>query len=218
MSNSKPKLLMFKDGAFFSGHFNRQSVFVDIAPCKVVKQGNVEFVGEEATASIHMGRKELFTNGKSVLSFNVLYNGDNRPFITVLTITGPIDFILGDPLPTREEFNKTARGKSCLVAERAWKERQERNAVWQLMSQSVDKVAKKLLNARPKQTRRFSSGQNTFSVDEIFEFVVEEIGPQYSISAIILISEDHKILLHKWVRNSAHRLVQETYQTSKTIK
>ena len=95
--SSKPKQLIFKDGAFFSGHFNRQSVFVDITPCRLSYYRNAEFVGQNTTVAIHMDRKESFTNGRSVLSFNVLYNGDNCPFITVPTITGPVDFVLDNP-------------------------------------------------------------------------------------------------------------------------
>ena len=208
---------MLKEGSFFSGHFNRQSVFVDIAPCRLAYYGNAEFVGEDAHASIHMDRKELFTNGRSTLSFDVLYNSDNCPFITVPTITGPVDFVLGNPLPTWEEFNKTARGKSLLAAERASVERQQRNNVWRLMGNSVNMVTKKLLTAHPKRTRRFSSGLPTFTVDEIFEFFVEEIGPQHSVTAIMSISAQEKECLHNWVRKTAHRLTQETYQMSAKI-
>lgn len=192
-------------------------MFVDITPCRLSYYRNAEFVGQNTTVAIHMDRKESFTNGRSVLSFNVLYNGDNCPFITVPTITGPVDFVLDNPLPTREEFNKTPRGKSLLAAERIAAEKREHDDVWRLMSNSVSKVSKKLLTARPKQTRRFSSGLPTFSVDEIFEFFVEEIGPQHSIAAIMSISTDEKECLYNWLRKTAHRLTQETYQKSAKI-
>lgn len=217
MNNSKPKRLMYMGGTFFSGHLNREGTFVDMVVCKVPYMNRASYVGEAVKASIHINRKEKFDNryydnvsytcDRAI--FNVEYNKENAPFITVPTIYGPVIYVLGDPLPTKEEWDNTEEGKNAAAHQKRLQENRRDHEVWKLACSAIPDVVGKMFGAHPKRTRKFASGVNTYTAEEIFERVVEHIGPQYSVIANTGVTFTNRDYLHRWARRSAQKVLIE---------
>lgn len=212
MKNSKPKRLTYIGGTFFAGHYSRSGVFVDIAPCKIVYNG-ASYVGEKVKSSIKMGRKEQFDgefydnisyDGSRAI-FNVEYDVLNRPHITVPTIGGPVIYTLGEPLPTK----KAPAGKTAAAHQKSLEENRRSHEVWKLACSAIPDVADKMFVAHPKRTRKFASGVNTYTPEEIFDLVVEHIGPQYSVIANTGVTFTNREYLHKWAREAAQKVLIE---------